>query len=55
MAYSCLVDLCDNMAPTPFIDQSTSKMKGLLKLGLTKIGASISLGFEDIVTKKKGR
>jgi len=39
---------CDKIAPTPFIDQSTSKMNGLLHSGLTKISASTSLLFNAI-------
>ncbi len=45
MTCSCLPDFYDNIAPTPFIDQLTSKMKGLLKPSLTRIGAFISLFF----------
>jgi len=45
MTYFYLPNFCDKIAPTPFIDQSTSKMNGLLKLGLTKTSASTSLLF----------
>jgi hypothetical protein len=30
---------CEKMAPTPQVDQFTSKMKGLVKFSLIKMGA----------------
>jgi hypothetical protein len=36
-----LPSLCDKIAPTPLVDQSTSNIKALVKFGLIKISVPL--------------
>ncbi len=42
---SFLLVLCDRTSPTPLVDQSTSKIKGLVKYGTIKMGACTNFFF----------
>ncbi len=43
-----LPSFCDRTTPTPLVDQSTSKVKGLVKFGLTKIGVFTNASFKTL-------
>lgn len=46
--HSNLPSFCDRTTPTPLVDQSTSKVKGLVKFGLTKIGVFTNASFKTL-------